>query len=704
MKRILRSVLLFCMIAAAINAGGLATANADELPFMEVVPKDGYTFGVLTPESCPSGHLMPYPIGLYLDGHYERYVASFSLPEQAEVIEFSTTQIKAYASDGELGLIYHIRNDETFSELLYSVDKSCVIEYDSDRVAAVIEPDLDIADALISLTPQIGDGYLLKVQLQNRELPGSMDLQTRKQILSQNMTEELDRLMEDLQITKGGDFWSDGKYQGFILRDTVLDDEIACCFTSLPALELTDDSGRASTKEMTITAFGAGKAKGFIDFGDGQYVKMEMGLGSTCMAFMKLEDNPEDTETVTLMDGNEYVVYNNSLDSDKVDWLYVGRLVQSDLGYSGKQNMYLSMQFNCNNLYWTDLDDFYADLNRIVQRIKWLPGEEEDISIVEGISIPAFEDVFVPAETIPTVTMAPIPASAPTWTCPECGTENTGNFCFECGQPKPTPEPVTEENRAWVCPNCGTENSGNFCSECGTQKPVSDVWICQSCGTENNGNFCSECGAARPAETGAPASATETPAIEDNATPVEPYDNPFPEEMNRFTTPLAGTIVDHQIAIDGFLSYTKPSDEHYVIYDTSGTASDRLAWDRYIGATNDLYVFYENGGRNVYAYAIACEYDRSQRTEWATGALFPNTTIPVAAVLWVESGEDDDVYQGLMDQASEASDYEATRKLIRNLDPGESAMWFNHRISCFREELEDGTTDRYWIVFHNTAA
>ena len=48
---------------------------------------------------------------------------------------------------------------------------------------------------------------------------------------------------------------------------------------------------------------------------------------------------------------------------------------------------------------------------------------------------------------------------ADTWKC-ACGTENTGNFCSECGNKKP------EEN---VCPNCKAkvEETDKFCPECG---------------------------------------------------------------------------------------------------------------------------------------------------------------------------------------------------------------------------------------------
>ena len=45
------------------------------------------------------------------------------------------------------------------------------------------------------------------------------------------------------------------------------------------------------------------------------------------------------------------------------------------------------------------------------------------------------------------------------WTC-QCGADNSGKFCCECGQPKPT----------WTC-SCGAENKGKFCMECGQPKP-----------------------------------------------------------------------------------------------------------------------------------------------------------------------------------------------------------------------------------------
>ncbi|MBP5210071.1 MAG: SPFH domain-containing protein [Clostridia bacterium] len=75
------------------------------------------------------------------------------------------------------------------------------------------------------------------------------------------------------------------------------------------------------------------------------------------------------------------------------------------------------------------------------------------------------------------------------WKC-ACGTENTGKFCVECGQPRPAPA------GEWTCA-CGAKNSGKFCTECGKPRPASDKWTC-ACGAENTGKFCTECGKARP--------------------------------------------------------------------------------------------------------------------------------------------------------------------------------------------------------------
>ena len=142
-----------------------------------------------------------------------------------------------------------------------------------------------------------------------------------------------------------------------------------------------------------------------------------------------------------------------------------------------------------------------------------------------------------------TETLSSTPATGG-WTCPQCGTENDGNFCFRCGGAKPEPaaddvaeanpapvaedvvepapevEPAAEDATA-AAPEPAAEDAAETAPEAEAPAaneaeaapeveaeaptdeaqptiPIAGGWTCLQCGTENDGNFCFRCGGAKP--------------------------------------------------------------------------------------------------------------------------------------------------------------------------------------------------------------
>lgn len=64
-------------------------------------------------------------------------------------------------------------------------------------------------------------------------------------------------------------------------------------------------------------------------------------------------------------------------------------------------------------------------------------------------------------------------AIADSWTCPDCGIENTGDYCGECGRyvhDSVEREITLVSSEDWFCLNCGNIGTSKFCTSCGSKR------------------------------------------------------------------------------------------------------------------------------------------------------------------------------------------------------------------------------------------
>ena len=94
----------------------------------------------------------------------------------------------------------------------------------------------------------------------------------------------------------------------------------------------------------------------------------------------------------------------------------------------------------------------------------------------------------------------PRPAMAEEWTCPICGKSLISNACPDCGERRPSKK-ITVDRETWTCPNCGMKNlSSKCCPECGEKRPTSSTpWTCPNCKKRGiTSKCCPDCGQKRP--------------------------------------------------------------------------------------------------------------------------------------------------------------------------------------------------------------
>lgn len=148
----------------------------------------------------------------------------------------------------------------------------------------------------------------------------------------------------------------------------------------------------------------------------------------------------------------------------------------------------------------------------------------------------------------------------------------------------------------WICPECGSENSGNFCENDAAARPEkAETWICPECGSENSGNFCENDAVPRPQKTedNAPGafSGIRLPRI----TPVVPQVPHVPVSVPEPLLPEAPEI------------YVKPAAQAPAVRNTTPQDAEKLNGER--AGHNDYLIKTENVLRNIRGKVFVAVWD-----------------------------------------------------------------------------------------------
>lgn len=82
-------------------------------------------------------------------------------------------------------------------------------------------------------------------------------------------------------------------------------------------------------------------------------------------------------------------------------------------------------------------------------------------------------------------------------------------------------------DKTWTCTECNkSDNTGNFCTDCGNTKPSASGWTCSSCNASGNtGNFCSDCGQAKNAGNSTSSKPVESSSREPEISSLPPQES-----------------------------------------------------------------------------------------------------------------------------------------------------------------------------------
>ena len=452
----MKKLLIAC--AASLMLTG-AAVSAEELPYLRELPQyNYYSTTLLTEESYPEVCITPEYPSIMLSDYYdgEPLFLCFAGPEGASPEHFDNDEAGYIDEDQQIQYYYQVAESASFEEFINEAAEDDYILLDgSDGTAARIDPDKNAAYGMIKTT-EFGKSSKLYIKIVLDSLSTKMPLETRVGALTEAILPEVERVSGAMRYEVFDSYWSAGKFGGVKLLDYDFQTLMTVAF---PSMELTAGDGSKLTGTYIPTRLRGNDFSGLIYFGKGLNADLDIEYDTYSYAQYQLEENADDVFTHTFDSGNEWIVYISNRDSENkpFGW-YATHFVDYESEYSGQYGLSIHVS-STNGIRWADENDVLTDLEKFDS---FIFGSPADDPYTPPEKSEAVESTGEGAEAEP----AGDESAEAAWTCPGCGEENTGNFCTNCGSPKP------EENGAWTCPECGQEgNEGNFCSNCGAARP-----------------------------------------------------------------------------------------------------------------------------------------------------------------------------------------------------------------------------------------